>query len=65
MTVIGSEFHTGERAPVSGVYQYVRHVSGSCGYTPAEKEIPLSKGEIFPPHRSCSKSVVWKLIRYA
>ena len=63
---IGDTFKTGQRAPVSGVYEYVRHlVPSSCTPTPNEREIPLSQGEVFPPHRSCNAGVLWKLIRHA
>lgn len=63
---IGSTFRTGEKAPVSGVYEYVRHTTPTaCTPTYAEREIPLSKGETFPPHRSCGKGVIWKLKRRA
>ena len=63
---IGDTFKTGQRAPVSGIYQYVRHLTPTtCTPTVEEREIPLSAGEVFPPHRSCSAGVLWKLIRYA
>ena len=62
-----SEIHTGEKAPTSGVYAYVRHLNtGSrCQPTPAEMEIPLSRGETAPPHRSCWLGVLWRLVRSA
>ncbi len=60
------EITTGQRAPHSGIYRYVRHTNGSrCTPTPAEMEIPLSQGEVAPPHRSCNAGVVWQLSRYA
>lgn len=62
------EYRTGEQAPVSGVYGFVRHITERfprCVPTPAEQEIPLSKGERFPPHKSCGQGVVWRLVRYA
>lgn len=64
MANIGDEFRTGERAPDSGNYGYVRHTNGSaCMPTAAEREIPLSRGEVFPPHRRCMAGVVWRLLR--
>ena len=66
MASIGDESHTGQTCQTSGVYRFVRHMS-SCRCTPTaeEREIPLSRGETFPPCRSTSTGVVWKLIRYA
>lgn len=64
-THIGQTFTTGQRAPVSGRYDYVRHINGTfCNPSPAERRIPLSKGETFPPHRSCNSGVVWMLAEY-
>ncbi|MCK4387566.1 MAG: YjzC family protein [Dehalococcoidia bacterium] len=65
MAQIGDTFRTGEKAPVSGDYEYVRHIdtTTTCTPTPEERQITLSKGETFPPHRSCNKGVIWKLIR--
>jgi YjzC-like protein len=59
---IGQTYTTGQRAPVSGKYEYVRHTQPTaCAPSWAERKIPLSKGETFPPHRSCGSGVVWKL----
>jgi len=64
-TRIGDTFTTGQRAPVSGRYDYVRHTSSTlCAPTYAERRIPLAKGETFPPHRSCGSGVVWKLTEF-
>jgi hypothetical protein len=66
MTYIGDTFTTGQRAPVSGVYEYLRHITAlSCLPSAAERRIPLSRGEVFPPHRSCQSGVVWRLAEYA
>ena len=62
---IGSEYQTGQRAPVSGVYRFVRMLTGFCVITSGAREIPLAKGEAFPPIRGCHGSVVWQLVRYA
>lgn len=57
------EITTGQKAPVTGRYRYVRHLNKTgCTPTPNEMEIPLSAGETAPPHRSCNASVVWRLI---
>jgi hypothetical protein len=63
-TDLGTEYRTGEKAPVSGRYDFVRHTSpaSSCEPTNAEQSIPLSKGETFPPCRSCKTGVVWRLV---
>jgi len=66
MTNIGQQFTTGQKAPVSGVYSFVRHIDHTqCFASQAERRIPLSEGEVFPPHRSCGKGVVWALAQYA
>jgi YjzC-like protein len=60
------EFHTGEPAPVSGVYEYVRHIEESdCEPTPGEREVPLRQAERFPPDRHCNAAAVWRLARPA
>jgi hypothetical protein len=60
---VGAEYRTGEKAPVSGRYDFVRHTStdSSCHPTAGEQSIPLSKGETFPPCRSCQTGAVWRL----
>ncbi|MBI4392854.1 MAG: YjzC family protein [Euryarchaeota archaeon] len=60
-----TEYKTGEKAPYSGIYGYVRHMNGpyGCKPTPDEMQIPLSVGERFPPHKSCSMGVIWSLLR--
>lgn len=61
---VGSAYHTGEKAPVSGRYEFVRHSNpdSHCEPTAEEQSIPLSQGEIFPPCRSCSARSVWSLV---
>ena len=58
-------FKTGEEAPQSGTYEYEGPTKDgvSCQPTGAEKIIPLSKGEKFPPVKSCDKNggAYWKL----
>jgi hypothetical protein len=60
-----TRFKTGERCEVSGGYQFDGYSDGSTTPTPKpeEQEIPLSKGETFPPIRSSGKACWWKLIR--
>jgi hypothetical protein len=61
MSNIGEQFTTGENAPVSGVYRYVRHAQEDCTNKIQDHQIPLSRGEKFPPHRTCSGGVIWEL----
>lgn len=64
---MATEYKTGEQAPYSGVYGFNRHTGAvpHCIPTPAEREIPLSRGETFPPHKSCRQGAYWILVRYA
>lgn len=67
---LGETFKTAAVVPTSGVYEYIAHVDGpsctpDCAPSEAEREVPLSKGEKFPPIRSCGKSAVWRLVRAA
>jgi hypothetical protein len=65
MTVaaVGTEYRTGENAPVSGRYDFVKHMKpdSTCRPTAGEQSIPLSRGEKFPPCRSCASGAVWRL----
>lgn len=57
---------TGETCQRSGVYRFAGHPDGSTAcHTAEENEIPLSKGETFPPIRSCSKAAFWTFVRDA
>ncbi|MBN1191084.1 MAG: YjzC family protein [Dehalococcoidales bacterium] len=67
---MGETFNSGEKVKKSGVYEYVAHIGAKscqvdCQPTDAERELPLSTGETFPPLRSCGKAAVWRLIRAA
>lgn len=66
-TPIGTTFRTGQKAPVSGIYQFVRLTdpSKTCVPTANERTIPLRQGETFPPVRSCNEGAIWRLSRYA
>lgn len=65
MAAIGSRFRTGDKNPISGGFVFDGYLDGTSNPPPKprEREIPLSKGEIFPPVRSASKGCWWKLIR--
>jgi len=56
-------YKTGEKVPVSGIYSYKGPTDKrtSCTPTQEEQRIPLSKGETFPPVKSCDSGAVWEL----
>lgn len=60
---VGSAYHTGEKAPVSGRYEFVRHSNpdSHCEPMAEEQRISLTQGEAFPPCRSCAGRTVWSL----
>lgn len=64
-TQIGTRFRTGETCPESGRYQFDGYTDGSWQPPPhaAEKEIPISRGERFPPIRSSGKACCWKFMQ--
>ncbi|HSD05518.1 MAG TPA: hypothetical protein VLB45_07215 [Nitrosopumilaceae archaeon] len=55
---------TGEICQQSGTYRFVMHVDGSIGCHPRSEKlvIQVSKGEIFPPVKSCKKTAIWILV---
>jgi hypothetical protein len=57
-------YKTGEKAPVTGRYRFVRYTDGTTTPSPTadEKVIPLTKGETFPPINSSDKGALWELI---
>gem|GEM_PF-797359 len=59
--------HTGEICQRSGIYGFAGHVDRTTGCHPTseERQIPLSKGERFPPIRSCGKAANWVFVRDA
>lgn len=64
-TLIGARFKTGQTNPESGHYRFDGFVDGSSFPAPTaeERDIPLSRGETFPPIRSAEKGCWWKLVR--
>ena len=60
-------FKTGWVCPTSGVYGFAGHVDPLDARKPTEREreIPLAKGERFPPLRSTGTAVWWVLRRFA
>lgn len=57
-------YKTGDTAPQTGRYQFVSYTDGTTSPSPTAEEriIPLSRGEVFPPIRSCNKGAYWRLI---
>ena len=57
------KYRTGEKVPVSGIYSYQGPIDQrtSCEPTTEERRVPLSKGETFPPVKSCESGAKWKL----
>ncbi|MDQ0379690.1 hypothetical protein FB470_003684 [Amycolatopsis thermophila] len=53
-TQIGTTARTGERCPVSGVWEVVGTPSTSA---------PIAKGNVIPPYNN--RAVTWRLIRLA
>lgn len=64
-TAIGTRYRTGEKNSESGRFRFDGYLDGTTSPTPTaeEKEIPLSRGETFPPIRSAGKSCWWKLVQ--
>ena len=62
---IGTMFHTGETAPVSGIYRFVYHANGTCCLNYRAKfRIKRDKGETFPSHHRCKQNAIWRLEGY-
>jgi len=57
-------YKTGEVAPHTGQYEFVRYTDGTTFPSPTAEEriIPLSKGEVFPPIRSANKACYWRAL---
>lgn len=62
---IGARYKTGEKCVESGRYRFDGYTDGTSlpAPRPEEREIPLSRGETFPPIRSTGKSCWWKLMQ--
>ncbi len=55
-------YKTGDKAPQSANYAFVRYTDGTTSPSPTteEKRIYLTTGETFPPIRSCNKGAYWQ-----
>jgi hypothetical protein len=62
---MGNRFKTGEVCAQTGGYAFDGYTDGSQYPPPTQEErnIPLSRGETFPPIRSSSKACWWRLYR--
>jgi hypothetical protein len=60
---IGTRYKTGQTNQESGRFDFDGYLDGTSTPMPlpAERAIPLSKGETFPPIRSAGKACWWKL----
>jgi hypothetical protein len=57
-------YKTGAKAPTSGRYKFVRYTDGTTTPSPTSEEriIRLTRGEVFPPIRSCNKGAHWQSV---
>ncbi len=62
----GDTFRIGQVCPESGVYRLKDNCKKNCDYGSEEqREIPLTKGEKFPPCKNCKGEVLWEFVRMA
>jgi hypothetical protein len=63
----GDTFHIGQVCPESGVYRLKDRdcKNNSNCVSEDQREIPLTKGEKFPPCRMCKGRVIWEFVRRA
>lgn len=63
MATVGQEFKTGEKCETKGIYTFVRYADNSQAPAPTsdERNIPLDKGDTFPPIKSQNKAAWWRL----
>lgn len=64
MTALQTRFKTGETSPYTARFRFDGYLDGtwSPAPTPEEKEIPMDKGDTFPPIRSTAKGCWWRKI---
>jgi hypothetical protein len=55
-------YKTGDKAPEKANYVFVRFVNTNVNCTPTnnERNIPLDKGDTFPPIRSCNAAAWYR-----
>ena len=56
---------TSEICQTSGHYKFSGHTDGSSGCHPTsnESDIPMYRGNPFPPIKSCGKGAIWTYVR--
>jgi hypothetical protein len=64
-TAVSARCKTGETCPQTGRYRFDGYVDGTNYPSPTleEREIPLSRGETFPPIRSSNKACWWRFLK--
>ena len=65
MSITATRHKTGESCPNTGIYGFDGYFDGTKYPRPTaeEEQIPLSRGEVFPPIRSASKACFWVFLR--
>lgn len=60
---VGNAYHTGEKSPVSGRFEFVRHSNpdSHCEPPADAQSLALAQGETLPPCPSCAARAVWSL----
>ncbi len=55
-------YKTGQKAPRTSTYAWVCYTDGTQVPLPTKEEmsIRLTRGETFPPIRSCNKAAYWR-----
>lgn len=66
----GDTFNIGQVCPESGIYRLTQCTckeKGGCEVSEEQYTIPLTKGEKFPPCRSCGNGgdIKWEFVRRA
>ena len=63
-TATKTRYRTGETCPATGRYRFDGYLDGTFSPAPTqeEREIPLTRGETFPPIRSTAKACYWVII---
>ena len=59
------KYKTGELCPQTGHYSFAGHIDGSigCHETSDERDIPMYRGNTFPPVKHCQKGAYWVYAR--
>jgi hypothetical protein len=57
-------YKTGDKAPRTGRYEFVRYTDGTTTPSPTanERVIPMQAGNTLPPINSCDKGAWWRYL---